>query len=69
MPTLDASTTAVFASVGISATTIYDVITGLIGTSVSFGLWLIQVAWPFLLVLGFIGLVVGFAYRFLRFGR
>jgi len=57
MPTLDATTTAVFNSVGLSAASIYAVFQALVGTTVSFMLWLIQVSWPFLLVLAFIFLL------------
>lgn len=69
MPTLSASTTAVFASVGLTAADIYDTFVGLIGTAVSFGLWLIQVSWPFLLVVGFIMLMWRLAHRFLGMAR
>jgi len=69
MPSLNASTTAVFNSVGISASSIYDVFTSLIGTAVSFGLWMIQVAWPFLLALAFIYMIWRIARKFLGFGH
>ena len=69
MPSLSASTTAVFDAVGIDAATIYGVFTSLIGTAVSFGLWLIQVSWPFLLGLSFIYLMWRLARRFLSLGR
>jgi len=69
MPALNATTTAVFASTGLSATTIYNLFVGLIGTAVDFVLWMVQVYWPFLLVLAFIGLVWGLAKRFLGMGR
>lgn len=69
MPSLNATTTAVFNSVGISAQTIYDTFTALIGTAVSFGLWLIQVTWPFLLGLAFIYLMYHLAHKFLGLGR
>jgi len=69
MPALDASTTAVFSSVGLSASSIYSVFTGLVGSAVAFGLWLIQVAWPFMLVIGLIYLLWGIARRFMHIGR
>jgi len=69
MPDLNATTTAVFNSVGISASDIYDTMTGLIGTAVSFGLWLVQVSWPFLLAIGFIFLMWRLAHRFTGLGR
>lgn len=69
MPTMSASTTAVFSSVGLTASTIYGVMTSLIGTAVDFGLWLIQLSLPFLLVLGFIYLIVRIMYKFTGLGR
>jgi len=69
LPTLTATTTAVFSSVGLSASTIYNVFVGLVGSAVDFGLWLCQVSWPYLLVLGFIYLVWKLAHKFLGFGR
>ncbi len=69
MPALSSTTTAVFSSVGIDATTIYNVFTSLIGTAVDFGLWLIQVSWPFLLAIGFIYLMWRLATKFLHLGR
>jgi len=66
MPTLTASTTAIFTSVGLTASDIYAVFTGLIGTGVSFILWLIQVSWPFLLVLAFLSLMYGLAHKYLH---
>jgi len=69
MPTLTATTTAVFTSVGLTAASIYNVFTALIGTAVDFMLWLVQVSWPFLLVLAFIYLVRSLAYKFTGFGR
>jgi len=69
MPTLTATSTAVFTSVGISATTIYNIFVGLIGTAVDFMLWLIQVTWPFLLAIAFIYLLKTLAYKFMGFGR
>lgn len=69
MPSLDATTTEVFSDVGINATTIYDTFTGLIGTAVSFGLWMVQVSWPFLLAVGFIYLMWRLAHKFTGLGR
>lgn len=68
MPALSATSTAVFNSVGISASAIYSVFTGLIGTAVDFSLWLVQVSWPFLLVIGFILLLWGMANKYHFFG-
>jgi len=69
MPTLTASTTAVFTSVGLTASTIYDTFTGLVGTAVGFMLWMIEVSWPFLLAIAFIYLMYKLAYKFMGFGR
>jgi len=69
MPTLDATSTAQFTSVGLNATTIYNVFIGLVNSAVSFGLWLIQVSWPFLLVIAFIYLMWRLAHKFTGFGR
>lgn len=69
MPTLDATTTAVFASTGLNASSIYAVFLSLVGTAVSFGLWLVQVSWPFLLVIAFIYLMWSLAHKFKGFGR
>jgi len=69
MPSLNATTTAVFNSVGISASDIYSTFVSLIGTAVSFGLWLIQVSWPFLLAIAFIYLMWRLAHKFTGFGR
>jgi len=69
MPTLTASTTAVFTSVGLSAQTIYDVFTGLFGTGIDFGLWLIQVSFPFILVLGLIYVMWRIVKRVAGLGR
>jgi len=69
MPTLGATTTAVFSDIGLDAQSIYDVFVGLIGTAVEFGLWLIQVSWPFLLGIAFIYLMWRLAHKFTGIGR
>lgn len=69
MPALDATSTAVWTSLGLNATTIYNIFIGLIGTAVSFGLWLIQVSWPFMLGLAFIYLMWRIAKSFMGIGR
>jgi len=69
LPTLDATTTAVFASTGLNAATIYSTLIALLGTGLSFGLWLIQVMFPILLVTGFVFAVVSVIYRFTGLGR
>jgi hypothetical protein len=69
LPTPDATTSAQFDALGLSYTSIYGVFATLASTSVSFGLWLVQVAWPFLLIVGFIFLMWRLAHRFTGFGR
>jgi hypothetical protein len=64
MPALNATTTEIFRSVGINPTEIYNTFTALIGTAVSFGLWLIQVAWPFLLAIALISVLWGLANHY-----
>jgi len=68
MPTLNASTSAVFTAIGLSASDIYAIFVALVGTTVSFGLWLIQVTWPFLLGAGLIYGLIRVLYRFTGFG-
>jgi len=69
MPTLSATSSAVFTSIGLSASSIYATFVALIGTAVDFGLFLVQVSWPFLLGIGFILLMWGLARKFTGFGR
>jgi len=69
MPTLNATSTAVFNAVGLDASSIYTIFTTLIGTAVSFGLWLVQVSWPFLLAIGFIFLMWRLAHKFMAVGK
>lgn len=67
MPALASSSEAVFTSVGLTASDIYAIFIGLIGTGVDFSLWLIQVSWPFLLAAAFIYLMWRLASKFLLF--
>lgn len=69
MPTLTASTTAVFSSIGLSASSIYATFVSLVGSAVDFGIFLIQVSWPFLLGIAFIYLMWRLAHKFMGFGR
>jgi len=69
VPTLDATTTAVFASVGVTPTSLYTMLQTMIGMAISFGIWLIELSFPFLLVLAFIGVIIGLVYAFLHFGK
>jgi len=69
MPTLSATSSAVFSDVGLDPSDVYETFTALIGTAVDFGLWLVQVAWPFYLTIGFIYLVYHLARKFTGLGR
>jgi len=69
MPSMDATTTSVFAAIGLSPASIYQTFVNLIGSAVSFGLWLVQVSWPFLLGIAFIYLMWRLAHKFTGFGR
>jgi len=69
MPALNASSTAVFTAIGLNASDIYAIFVGLVGTATAFGLWLIQVSWPFLLGIAFIYLMWRLAHKFTGFGR
>jgi len=69
MPTLNASSTAVFNAIGLNASEIYAIFVSLVGTAVSFMLWMIQVSWPFLLGIAFIYLMYKLAHKFTGFGR
>ena len=69
MPSLDATTTSQFAALNVSANAIYNIFRGLTETAVNFGLWLVQVQWPFLLIIGAIYLLWKLAHRFTGFGR
>jgi len=69
MPTLNATTSAVFSDIGLSASDIYNTFVTLVGTAVDFGLFLVQVSWPFLLGIAFIYLMWKLAHKFTGFGR
>lgn len=69
MPSMGATTTAVFTAIGLDASAIYDTMVGLIGTGIDFGLWLVQVSFPFFLGLGFIYLMYKLVWKFTGLGR
>lgn len=54
---------------GVNSASVFEVYRGLIGQSVYFGLWLIQVTWVFLLAIGFIYLLYRIAKHFTFIGR
>lgn len=66
---MDATTTAIFNSVGISGTTLNTFLSTIFGQSVSFMIYTFQAVWPYLLVLGLIGVIVGIAFGALHLTR
>jgi len=69
MPTLDATTTSVLASVGVTGTTLYSFLTTIFSQALSVGIWLVQAIWPFLLVVGILVLFVKVAGKMLHWHR
>jgi len=69
MPTLDATTTAAFNSAGISAQGLYDWLTGLFGQGYAVMLWILEAIFPFLLVIGIVGVFLGIIYAMLHMHR
>lgn len=69
MPTPDATTTAVLASVGVSTATLYSFLNTLFSQGLSVGIWLVESIWPFLLVVGILVLFVSVASKMLHWHR
>lgn len=69
MPTLSATSTALFTSLGLTASSIYNTFISMIGTAVDFGMWSIQVALAPLLIIGFLYFMWRMIRRFMGFGR
>lgn len=69
MPSLDATTTAVLSSVGVTGSTLYAFFTTIFGQALSVGIWLVQAIWPFLLVVGILVLFVKVAGKMLHWHR
>jgi len=69
LPAMTATTSAVFSSIGLDSETIYAVFQGIVGVAVDFGLFLVQISWPFLLGIAFIYLMWRLAHKFMGFGR
>jgi len=69
MPTVTGTTSAVLASVGVDATTLYSFFTTIFGQALSVGIWLVQAIWPFLLVVGILVLFVKVAGKMLHWNR
>ena len=61
---MDATTT--LATVGISASTITTFLNTLFNQAINIMIYTFQMVWPYLLVLGIIGVVIGIAYGALR---
>jgi len=66
---MDATTTAVLSSVGVTGGTLYSFFTTIFGQALNVGLWLVQAIWPFLLVIGIIVLFVKVAGKMLHWHR
>jgi len=69
MPTLDATTSAVLASTGVSGSTLYSFLQVIFGQALNVGIWLVEAIWPFLLVVGIIALFVKVASKMLHWHR
>lgn len=63
---MDATTTAVFASAGVSPSTLTNFLQTVFNQALLFLIYTIELVWPFLLVLGLIGVIVGIAYAMLH---
>jgi len=66
---MGATTTAVFTAVGISATDLTTFLSTVFGQAVHFMIYVFETVWPYLLVLGLIGVIIGIAFAALRLGR
>jgi len=64
---MDATTT--LATVGISASTITTFLNTLFNQAINIMIYTFQMVWPYLLVLGIIGVVIGIAYGALHLTR
>lgn len=69
MPTIDATTTAVLASVGVTGTTLYSFLQNIFSQGLSVGIWLVQAIWPFLLVAGIVILFVKVGGKIMHWNR
>jgi len=66
---MDATTTAIFASAGVSPSTLTTFLTTVFNQGISFMIYTFQTVWPYLLVLALIGVIIGIAYGALRLSR
>jgi len=69
MPSPDATTTAVLASAGVSASSIYAFFSTIFNQALAVGIWLVTAIWPFLLVVGILVLFVKVAGKMLHWHR
>jgi len=69
MPVLDATSSAAFASAGVSASSLYTWTSGLFGQGYALLLWITQAIFPFLLVIGVVGVFLGIVYAMLHMNR
>jgi len=60
---MDATTTAIFANVGISASSITGLMSTLFGQALSFTIYVMGVIWPYLLVIGLVYTVIKLVYK------
>jgi len=66
---MDATTTAVFASAGVTPSTLTGFLQVVFNQALLFMIYIVETVWPFLLVLGLIGVIIGIAYAMLHKGR
>lgn len=66
---MDATTTAVFASAGVTPSTLTNFLNTVFNQGISFMIYVFQTVWPYLLILGLISVIVGIAYGALRLAR
>lgn len=63
---MDATTTAVFNSVGISASTLTGFLQTIFGQALSFTIYVVETIWPFLLVLMLVSIIIGVGYAMMH---
>lgn len=60
------STEAVFTAVGIDSSVFTDFLSAIFGQTVNFGLDVLEIVWPFLLVLALLSIIIGICYAALH---
>jgi len=63
---MDATTTTIFANVGLSASTLTAFLSNLFSQSLSFLIYTFETLWPFWLVIGLISLIVGVGFAIMH---